>query len=161
MSTAQDMIANSLTSSKGLVTRYTSDLTPKEYLHRITPQANCVAWLLGHLTLSDRRLVTMLGGSPPALPDGFEKQFSRDEGCPQANEFGDTTRLLSIFEQTRDALINAARSASNEQLDKPIDTPRPMFKTVGEMANFYSLHTAMHAGQITMIRRHLGKPPLV
>ena len=87
MSTSNDMIINALESSRMLLSRFVSDLTPTEYLHRITPQANCVAWLLGHLTLSDVRLIKMLGGEAPTLPDGFDKRFSRDEGCPQAGEF--------------------------------------------------------------------------
>lgn len=161
MSTANEMIVNALDSSRMLLNRFVSDLSPTEYLHRITPQANCIAWLLGHLALSDVRLIKMLGGEAPTLPDGFEKRFSRDEGCPQAGEFGDTSGLLSIFEDARERLIKAVKSAGSEQLDKPVENPRPMFKTVGETANFYALHTAMHAGQITMIRRSLGKPPIV
>jgi uncharacterized damage-inducible protein DinB len=36
-----------------------------------------------------------------------------------------------------------------------------MFSTPGEMLSFMSVHTAMHAGQVTIIRRSLGRPPLV
>ena len=36
-----------------------------------------------------------------------------------------------------------------------------MFATLGEMLNFMALHAAMHAGQITIIRRSLGRPPIV
>src|SRR5438045_9763103 len=76
------ILTHSLTASKRMLMRYTEDLKPAEYLHRPTPQANCVAWLLGHLALSDRRLlrnVCNVSDLPP-LPDGFEKRFSRDEG---------------------------------------------------------------------------------
>ena len=33
--------------------------------------------------------------------------------------------------------------------------------TLGELANFMALHATMHAGQITIIRRSLGRPPIV
>jgi hypothetical protein len=36
-----------------------------------------------------------------------------------------------------------------------------MFKTAGEMAHFMALHAATHAGQITMIRRALGRPIMI
>jgi hypothetical protein len=68
---------------------------------------------------------------------------------------------MPLFNQHRERLIDAVRRATPEQLDKPLENPRPMFKTVGEMANFMALHVAMHAGQITMIRRSLGRPPLM
>jgi hypothetical protein len=166
MKTVSDALVHSLTASKNMLVRYVQDLTPQEYLHRPTPKANCVAWLLGHLTLSDRAAVKSGFPSPnppalPALPEGFEKRFSRDEGCPQAGEFGDVTNLLPLFAIHRDLLIERVRSATPEELAAPREKPHPMFNTAGELANFLSVHSAMHAGQITIIRRSLGKPPLI
>ena len=42
-----------------------------------------------------------------------------------------------------------------------MEKPHPMFATIGELANFMALHAAMHAGQVTIIRRSLGRPPIV
>jgi uncharacterized damage-inducible protein DinB len=162
--TANEVIAHSLRSSKGLLHRYTEDLKPEEYLHRTTAKANCVAWLIGHLTLTDRRVLERFGvpdDALPKLPEGFTKRFSRDEGCPQAADFGDVSILLPLFDSHRDLLIRTIERATAEQLNKPLEKAMPMFSTPGELASFMSLHTAMHAGQITMIRRSLGKPPVV
>jgi uncharacterized damage-inducible protein DinB len=98
----------------------------------------------------------------PALPDdGFEKRFSRDEGCPQAGAFGDVSGLLAVFEAQRNRIIEIAKGLTAEQLDAPLDNPHPRFKTVGEVLAFIPLHTCIHAGQITMIRRSLGRPPVI
>ncbi|MBC8107310.1 MAG: hypothetical protein H7Z14_12020 [Anaerolineae bacterium] len=43
----------------------------------------------------------------------------------------------------------------------PVPKPRPMFKTLGELANFMALHATVHIGQITVIRRSLGRPPII
>jgi hypothetical protein len=163
MQTVNDAIAHSLTQAQLLLNRYTADLTPTEYLHRPTVKANCVAWTIGHLILSERRALGALGagGDLPPLPEGFEKRFSRDEGCPQASEFGDVSVLLPLFNQHRQRLIDAVRRASPEQLNKPLEKPHPMFANVGEMVLFMSSHSAMHAGQFTIIRRSLGRPPLI
>jgi hypothetical protein len=165
MHSASDVIAHSLTVSRDMLVRYVQDLTPQEYVHRPTPRANCVAWLLGHLTLTERGVLkSVFAADPdalPPLPDGYEKRFSRDDGCPQAEEFGDVSNLLPLFVSHRDLLIERVRSASPEDLSRPREKPRPMFSTVGEFANFLGAHSAMHAGQITIIRRSLGKPPLV
>jgi hypothetical protein len=162
MTTANDVIAHSLTLSGAMLHRYVDDLSPQEMLHRPTPEANCTAWLIGHLILTERGALGRLGVSDlPALPDGFEKQFSRDEGCPQASEFGDVSRLMGLFDQHRNRTIEAARRAAPDQLDKPLEKPHPMFKTAGEFANFAAAHAMMHAGQITIIRRSLGRPPIV
>src|SRR5439155_8133797 len=127
---------------------------------RSTPKANCAAWTIGHLILTDRRTLGRLGVSDlPPLPDGFDKRFSRDEGCPQAGDFGDVTILMPLFNQHRGMLIDTVKRATLEQLNQPLE--HQMFNTVGEMANFMGMHTAMHAGQLTIIRRSLGRPPIV
>jgi hypothetical protein len=161
--TANDAIAKSLESSHMLLKRYTADLTPAEYLHRTSPTANCAAWTIGHLVLTERRCLGTFGlASLPPLPDGFEKAFGRDEGCPQASSFGDVSVLMPLFDRHRELLIDTVRRATQEQLDAPLETPRPpRFVTVGEQALFMATHVAMHAGQITLIRRSLGRPPLV
>ena len=70
-------IAESLMFSMKLMDRYCADLKPEEYLHRLTPRGNCAAWLLGHLVLSDRRVLGLFGADVPPLPEGFEKRFGR------------------------------------------------------------------------------------
>ena len=161
MPTANETIAFALTTAQSLLKRYVADLTPDEYLHRPAPKANCTAWLIGHLTLSDRAVLKRLGAPLPELPEGFEHRFSRDEGCPQAAEFGDVSKLMSLFDEHRSRLVATIRAAPPELLDKPLDKPHPMFSNVGEVATFIALHGAMHAGQITIIRRSLGRPPII
>jgi len=162
MSTPNDLIAHALRDSMFMLKRFTDDLGPDEYLHRPTEKANCAAWLIGHLALSDRSVLERLGAKDlPALPEGFTKRFSRDEGCPQAGDFGDVSQIWPVFEKHRTALINTVQRAPLELLDKPVEKPHPMFATLGELANFMALHVALHAGQITIIRRSLGRPPMV
>ena len=69
--------------------------------------------------------------------------------------------LLGIFSQHRDLLIAAVTKATVEQLNKPLEKPMANCNTVGEVITYMALHTTMHAGQITMLRRSLGRPPLI
>jgi hypothetical protein len=162
MPTANHILAHNLTVSHKMLQRYTADLTASEYLHRPTPKANCTAWLIGHLTLTDRKALAMLGVTElPPVPDGFDKRFSREEGCPEADQFGDVMTLVPFFGEHRTRLIEAAKSAPAELLAKPVEKPHPMFATVGEFLSFASHHAMLHVGQITIIRRSLGRPPLV
>ena len=162
MESFKDPIVHSLTISHGLLNRYTADLKADEYLHRPMEKANCAAWLIGHLTLGERRVLQAFGSELPALPEGFEKRFSRDEGCPQAEQFGDVSGLMTIFNDHRTRLIDAVRRATPEQLNKPLEKGIPNIATTrAELANFTSVHSTMHAGQISTIRRSLGRPPLM
>lgn len=165
MNSANDAIVFGLEASRKLVVRFVDDLTPPEMLHRPTAAANCAAWLVGHLILVERNALKAAGVAAeelPPLPDGFEKRFSRDEGCPQAAEFGETATLLPMFLHHRELLMARVRQLTPEQLARPREKPHPMFTTVGEMLQFIgTVHTSMHAGQISTIRRTLGKPPVV
>ena len=162
MSSSSHMIVHALRDSMLMLKRFTEDLKPDEYLHRPTGKANCAAWLIEHLALSDRSVLERLGAKDlPPLPEGFQKRFSRDAGCPEAAEFGDVAQLMPVFEQHRNALIAAVQRAPLELLDKPTEKPHPMFSTLGELVNFMALHACVHAGQITIIRRSLGRPPLI
>ena len=161
MPTANETIAYTLMASHVLFKRFLDDLSPSEFLHRPTAGANCAAWIVGHLALSDRSVLKRIGAPLPQLPEGFEKRFSRDEGCPQAEEFGDVSEVVAVFDEHRHRLIGAVTSMPPEELDKPMDKPRPLFHTVGQMITFMALHATMHGGQISTIRRSLGRPPLV
>ena len=52
-------------------------------------------------------------------------------------------------------------AADDAVFDRPLEKPSRIASTVGEMLAFMPIHVAMHAGQITLIRRSLGRPPLV
>jgi uncharacterized damage-inducible protein DinB len=160
--TPNDVIAHALSCTHLMVNRFTADLQPAEYLHRPAPKANCAAWTIGHLALSDRGALKRMDVQDlPPLPEGFEKRFSRDEGCPQAGEFGDVSQILPIFNAHRERLLEVVKEASPAHFDRALEKPHPMFKTLGEYIVFMAAHTAMHVGQITIIRRSLGRPPLV
>jgi hypothetical protein len=160
--TSNDVIVNSLTVSGLMLERYTADLKPPEYLHRPCGAANCAAWLIGHLVLTERNGLKRLGVTDmPELPAGFEQRFSREPAAPKASDFGDVTGLMPLFKRHRAMLIDAVKRATPEQLAQPLEKPHPMFATVGESANFIAMHVMMHAGQVTIIRRSLGRPPLV
>jgi hypothetical protein len=163
MLTPSNVLIHGLTVSRDFVLRFCGDLTPAEFLHRPTPKSNCAAWLVGHLTLSDRRVTANVLGDaavPLPLPDGFEKRFSRDEGSPEADAFGDVSGLLPLFAAGRDRMIERVGTMTPAELEKPLDPPHPRFKMPWDAANFMVIHTTMHAGQITIIRRSLGRPPL-
>lgn len=162
MSDAGNAIAYAITTSQMLLDSFVKDLTPQDYLHRPAAGANCAAWIVGHLILTDRQALGRLGVKDlPALPEGFEKRFARDEHAPSAPDYGDTSVLRSLWNQHRQLLADAARQAPEALLNQPLEQPRPLFKTVGEMAHFMAIHATMHAGQISTIRRSLGRPPLI
>jgi len=162
MSRAQDAIADSLHISLEVFQNFVADLTPREYLYRPVPKANCAAWIVGHLVLTDRGALKLLeSAEPPLLPKDFEQRFARTAEAAGADDFGDVSLLMPLLHQHRRLLIDAVRSATDELLARPLEPPHSLFRTVAGRLSFVALHTLMHGGQITIIRRSLGRPPLV
>lgn len=163
MSALNDALVNTLTVSQKLLNRYCEDLKPEEYLQRACAGGNTTAWILGHLILTERNALGRVGVTElPELPEGFEKRFGRDEGAAKASEFGDVSVLLPLFNRQRQLLIDAVKAAGAEVLERPLEKPHPLIGTrVWEVVNFMGAHVNMHAGQVTMIRRSMGKPPIV
>src|SRR5438045_2183409 len=107
MPTANDLLAHTLASSQFMLNRFCDDLTPQEYLHRPCTGGNTTAWIVGHLVLTERNLLTRAGATDlPPIPDGFDKRFSRDPEAPKASDFGDVTILLPLFNQHRQLTID-------------------------------------------------------
>ncbi len=119
--------------------------------------ANCARGCSGTSADRSARPRAARRAALPPLPNGFERQFSRDAGCPQAEAFGDVSVMVPAFDAHR-AQRSRRCGATPEQLNRPIERPTARFKTVGEFANFEAAHTSIHAGQITIIRRSLGRP---
>ena len=165
MSTPNQILVSALFTARQLLNRYTEDLTPQEYLHRACAGGNTSAWIIGHLVLTERTALGRAGVRPdqlPPLPDGFEQRFSREPDAPKASDFGDVTLLIPLFNQHRDRLIEAVKKLPPETFDQPLDQPRWFGATVGELLTFLGgTHVSMHAGQISLIRRSMGKPPLI
>jgi uncharacterized damage-inducible protein DinB len=154
-------LAFSLEGARKMLHMFVDDLTPEERLHRACAGANCVDWIVGHLIVTERMFHARLGAVSPEIPEGFEKKFARDAESPKQAQYGDTAQLMALFDLHRLETIEAVRRMTPEQLAKPLGKPHPLFSTVGEAAAFCALHQTMHAGQISLIRRSLGKPPVI
>src|SRR5262245_38819766 len=115
--TANEVIASSLTASHGRFRTFVDDLSPAEFEAQPIPGVNSIAWMLGHLALTDRRIAGLLGGQLPPLPDGFEVPFkTTKQPAVEQKGLGDPKELLAVFDAHRHALIAAVRAATPEQL---------------------------------------------
>jgi hypothetical protein len=139
------------------------DLTAEEFRHQPVAGANSAAWVVGHLALTARRTAERLGATElPALPEGFAERFSTTKQPAGAQaDLGGKEELLSLLDACVDKIIAALPAAPGELLDGPPTIPNRFAATFGEGLLFGALHFAMHAGQLSTIRRSLGKPPQV
>ncbi|HET6573360.1 MAG TPA: DinB family protein, partial [Fimbriiglobus sp.] len=161
-SSPKDAIAYALRTSKALFHRYLDDLKPQEFEHQPCPGGNTAAWIVGHLVRTDRRSLGWLGAADlPPVPDGFEERFTPTRAAAAEQKgYGDAKELVALFDAHRDRLIAAVLAADEATLRGPSPMQTPLFADRGEALLFRALHTAMHLGQVSTLRRRLGYPPV-
>jgi hypothetical protein len=160
--TPTDLAAGGYRMAKLLIQRMTADLAPDEFRHQPVPGANSAAWVIGHLAVTLRRTAERLGATdlPPAPANAALFATTKQPAGAQA-DLGDPAELVRLFDACADRVIEAVEAVPPAAMDGPPQVPGPFATTHGEAILFGALHVAMHSGQLSTIRRSLGKPPVV
>ncbi len=159
--TAKDVIRHSMDLSRSVLTQYLADLTDEDLLIRPVPAANHTAWQLGHLIICEHGLGDM-GYEMPPLPEGFAACYTTEHaGCDDPARFHGKEAYLRILEEQRAATLAHLDALSDSDLDlEAPEEARAYAPTLGAIFNALGIHEMMHAPQISVVRRKLGKPHL-
>lgn len=161
--TSLELIAAGYRMGRQFVAGMCADLTSAEFHHQPIPGTNSAAWIVGHLTLTARRTAERLGAT--GLPEVSEDMMARYKVTRQVagdqHDLGEKAELLALFEAMVEKLMQALLRMSPEALDgPPPNTALPFVTSAGDMLVFGAMHFTLHAGQLSTIRRSLGKPPM-
>lgn len=167
--TPNDVIAGAFRSGRHMVHRFVDDLSPDEFRHQPVPGANSAAWIVGHLALVARRVAGARLGVPeadlPAVDEEAAKAFATTkQAAGDHSGLGDPAGWLRLFDECIEKAIAAVLRLPADQLAAPAPAPTPGLlapgATYGDLLNLLAgHHVALHVGQLTTIRRSLGKPP--
>lgn len=162
--TAFDAIAAGYRMGVRLVHGMCADLTPEEFQHQPVPGANSAAWIVGHLALTVKRTAERLGATDvPEVSEEFTARFKATrQGAEIQKQLGKKEELLALLDQVAEKLIGVILKLKPDALEGPAPVQAPPFVTsASDMFVFGTLHISLHCGQLSTIRRSLGKPPLV
>jgi len=160
---AKDAIRYALTSTQNMLGMFLGDLSDADLLVRPAPNANHIAWQLGHLISSEQRLSSVIPGAKLVeLPAGFADRHTKETSAIDPPKgFGTKDEYVSLFKKTREATLATLADMSDAMLDKPTQGQMKDFApTLGDLLILVANHTLMHMGQFTVVRRKLGKPVL-
>ena len=160
---ANDLLANAYTTAQKLLHVMIDDLTPEEFTRQPVPGANCAAWVVGHLALTIRHNLRRMGAADvPDLPPGLEDKFkATKQAAGVQTGFGDPKALVAAFDTCLERFVQVIRELPAEALAGPPDFRGPFATNRAEAIQFGALHVTMHAGQLSTVRRSLGKPPVL
>ncbi len=143
-----------------------NDVPHEEWFQQPAIGISHIAWQVGHLAMAQYGLCLfrMRGRQPvdtELMSSSFRKKFSKGttpDPNPSANPAPQEIRdvLDRVYEQTMLELPQF----DEQQLDEPLEEPFAAFPTKLGGLLFCSHHEMLHAGQIGLLRRLLGKTPI-
>lgn len=152
--------------SRRYTKQFLSDLQPQEWFWQPSEVPTHVAWQVAHIAVAQYALCLMrIRGKTEAdsalVPEGFFDHFKRGSvpaAGPENNPPLDV--IQSVFDAVHRQALDELAERTDENLDEPVADPHPAFKTKLEAVEFASTHELIHAGQIGLLRRLMGKPPV-
>ncbi len=158
---ARQLAEHSLKLTQLVINGSLSDLSDADLLVRPVEGANHIAWQIGHLIVTERRLAGQLPSATyPELPAGFAEKYENNPSAQNAADgFATKDQYLDLFNKTREATLAAVAKLSDADLDKPAKGPANV-SNLGGLLNLVAIHSIMHGGQFSVVRRKLGKPVL-
>jgi len=157
--TAQEILA----SSRYIMSTYLKDMTDEDILVCPVEGAHHAAWQLGHLIVSES---CMMDGVKPGagivLPPNFESAHGKEVPLDSKIGFWKVAEYRELLTNQRAKTLELLTSLSDAELAKPApEFMRAYAPHVSSVFLSIATHETMHAGQIAVIRRRLGKAVLI
>ncbi|MBX3416221.1 MAG: DinB family protein [Pirellulaceae bacterium] len=142
------------------------DLGEDEWYWTPTPAFSTVAWQVGHLAMAEYGLCLFRQRGraevdSELMSGAFRKKFMRGttpgtsrEDYPSRNE------ILQVLQRVHEQVLQELPNFDGPALDEPMDRPYFGFATRYGSLLFAGHHEMIHAGQIGVLRRLMGKSPL-
>src|SRR5262245_28199646 len=125
-----------------------------------------VAWQVGHLAMAEYGLglFRQRGRAEidaELMSSSFRKQFSRgSEPEADAGKHPSPVEIRGVFDRVHAQLLKEAAGFTPEQLKEPVEPPFAVEQTKLGALLLCSHHEMIHAGQLGLLRRLLGKNPI-
>ncbi|MFV1964174.1 MAG: DinB family protein [Pirellulaceae bacterium] len=125
-----------------------------------------VAWQVGHLAIAEYGLgmFRMRGrqeGDAELLPSRFRRLFGKGTTPnPDPAQHPSPTEIRGVFDRIHQQVLQELPQHTETDLDEPCEEPYALFATKLGALFFCSAHEMMHAGQLGLLRRLLGKTPI-
>lgn len=131
------------------------ELSPEEWMKRPNDASNHIAWIVGHLIWTRKRVLARLGTewSAPWL-----ELFARGTKVEDQGAYPSSGALMDAWSEVGGLLAGALEHASEESLAIRVTPPAPPTTDgkVSGLIRFLAWHETYHVGQICYVRGLLG-----
>ena len=125
-----------------------------------------IGWQVGHLACAEYRLALWRLRSERTedtllLPEHFQPLFGWDSvPDPDPAKYPSQAETRATLDRIHEQVLREVSALNEDELDYPVPHPSPFAKTKLTALLWCSHHEMLHAGQIGLLRRQLGHPPL-
>jgi hypothetical protein len=130
------------------------------------PQVTHLAWQMGHLAMADYRLLLeRIRGARPDDVELISADFLRLFGktsVPQADQsqYPAPTEIRAVFDRVHQQALRELPDLPEPEWNAPPVNPHTLFNRKIDSLFWCAHHEMLHAGQIGLLRRLLGSPPV-
>lgn len=143
--------------------RLIDDLRDDEWFRQPTEGVTHIAWQVGHLAMAHYRLLLeRVRGERPTdgalISTEFLTQFGKGSTpSAQAAAYPSMTQIRATFDRLHRQALEELSQLRDEQLDEPPIKGHPLFNTKFGSLCWCARHEMLHAGQIGLVRRLIGR----
>jgi hypothetical protein len=143
------------------------DQTPvAEWFRQPPGGVSHVGWQVGHLAHAEYRLALWrIRGAQPQdshlISEAHRGLFGYESvPDPDPAKYPSPADLRAVFDRVHEQALREVRGLDESELDQPVPHPHHFAKTKLLAVVWCAHHEMLHAGQIGLLRRQLGYPPL-
>lgn len=151
--------------ARNYTSQFLDDLTDAEWFWTPPGFVSHIAWQVAHIASSQYGLCLFrLRGRTPEdeklIPQDFWDKFKIGSTPVAGAENNPSVAVIrQVFEKMHSQVLTELAAKTDDEVDIPLEKPHPAFATVLGGIEYSPMHEMIHVGQITFLRRMMGKPP--
>jgi hypothetical protein len=161
-----DFVIEQITFARGYTKRLLERTDVEDWFRHPRGGVSHIAWQVGHLAMAQYRLsLDRIRGRQPhdanLITPEFIALFGR-ESTPVFDpvNYPPQEEIQAVFDRVHEQVLRELPGLDEEVLDEPVPGPHTVAKTKYQSLLWCAQHEMVHAGQIGLLRRELGHPPV-
>ena len=164
--TQLESVINGLRRSRVFTRKFLVGLTPEEWFWSPPSFTTHIAWQVAHVAVAQyslclRRVRGRTVEDESLIPDAFIEAYTLgSQPQPGAENNLPIEEIRGVLDAVQEQVLAELPTFTEAAMDVALEQPHPIFKTKLDAIEWAPQHELVHAGQIAMLRRLMGKPPL-
>lgn len=147
--------------ARRVTTALLEDIQDDKLTYQPMAGANHALWIIGHIAVTDEVFLGNVGKRPVKRLGTWKDLFYTGSiPKPSLADYPPAADIRDYFSASREELIAWFKSLSEAELHAPLPEDMQTFgRTPAVLMSTIACHEALHAGQLTVVRKNLGITP--